>query len=114
MKGYHLKLNCKICDNKRIDDIKYIRTILLRLIDKIGMELLTTPVLVRAKKGEPDGITGFIVITTSHISIHTFTKENMFFLDIFSCKKFDYDKASDFIIDAFSVKNCFRNMEIRE
>lgn len=40
------------------------------------------------------GITGFQVISTSHISMHAWPLQNFFSLDAFSCKSFDAELAA--------------------
>jgi S-adenosylmethionine decarboxylase len=44
------------------------------------------------------GVSGFVIIAESHISIHTFPDRNTAFVDIFSCKQFDIHKAVDYIV----------------
>ena len=46
------------------------------------------------------GITG-IVIAESHLSIHSFEDKGYSFIDIFSCKDFDIQKAVDTTIELF-------------
>jgi len=50
------------------------------------------------------GISGFVVIAESHISIHTFPERNYINIDIFSCRPFDSDKALRDIKTFFSLK----------
>ena len=44
-------------------------------------------------KPEDSGVTGFVIIAESHISIHTFPRKNYVNIDIFSCRPFDHDRA---------------------
>jgi S-adenosylmethionine decarboxylase len=53
---------------------------------------------------EDKGVTGFVIIAESHISIHTFQEKNYAFVDVFSCKDFDYDTAAQYIIEALECK----------
>ena len=46
-----------------------------------------------APKPEDSGVSGFVIIAESHISIHTFPRKNYVNIDIFSCRPFDHDKA---------------------
>lgn len=43
------------------------------------------------------GTTGIVVISTSHISIHTWQLRNFFQLDVFSCKDFDGELALAYV-----------------
>jgi S-adenosylmethionine decarboxylase len=47
------------------------------------------------------GVSGFVMIAESHISIHTFPDRSYTNIDIFSCKNFDEDLALSLINDAF-------------
>jgi S-adenosylmethionine decarboxylase len=57
-----------------------------------------------AKKPEDWGISGFVLIAESHISIHTFPDKNYLSLDIFSCKEFDADHAISYVNNLFVVQ----------
>ena len=41
-----------------------------------------------------EGISAFVMIAESHISIHTFPEKDYVFMDVFSCKSFDAEKAA--------------------
>ena len=54
---------------------------------------------------EDAGVSGFVIIAESHISIHTFPKRNYVNIDIFSCKSFDNDRALADAKDLFELEN---------
>jgi len=54
-------------------------------------------------KPEDWGVSGFVIIAESHISVHTFPEKQYFSIDIFSCKEFDQDKALEFIKEFFKT-----------
>lgn len=54
----------------------------------MGMVPLVEPIIKIVSDANP-GITGIQVITTSHISVHTFFKQRQAFVDVFSCKEFN-------------------------
>lgn len=70
-----------------------------RLLDeypaRIGMTKIAEPRVIRYREGNPRdwGISGFVFIAESHISIHTFSQRNYVNVDVFSCKDFDADLA---------------------
>ena len=70
-----------------------------RLLDEfpaeIGMTKISTPQVVWYAEGQPEdwGISGFVFIAESHISIHTFVERCYVNVDVFSCKDFDADRA---------------------
>ena len=61
----------------------------------IGMTKISTPYVLRYVGAEPEewGISGFVLIAESHISIHTFVERCYVNIDVFSCKDFDADRA---------------------
>jgi S-adenosylmethionine decarboxylase len=73
------------------------------LPDKIGMTKITQPYVFpySGLVPEDEGITGVVIIAESHISIHTFPLKNYAFIDIFSCKPFDWSNISDIIKETF-------------
>jgi len=101
--GPHLMLDLSECDQKRINDLDFIFQFLSILPDKIGMVKITQPYVFPYAGLVPEdkGITGFVVIAESHLSIHTFVEKGYAFVDLFSCKPFDTDRARNFIIEAF-------------
>ena len=72
-----------------------VRQFLTDYPDALEMTRITEPsVLVYdAPKPEDSGVSGFVIIAESHISIHTFPRKNYVNIDIFSCRPFDHDKA---------------------
>ncbi len=104
--GPHLMLDLSECDQKRINDLDFIFNFLNTLPGKIGMAKITQPYVFPYTGLVPEdrGITGFVVIAESHLSIHTFTEKGYAFVDLFSCKRFDTDMARDLIIEAFISK----------
>tara|TARA_A100001037_G_scaffold306707_1_gene354347 strand:- start:10708 stop:11157 length:450 start_codon:yes stop_codon:yes gene_type:complete len=64
---------------------------------ELNMTRITDPQVVTYTdaKGDDSGISGFVIIAESHISVHTFPNRNYVNIDIFSCKDFDTEKALD-------------------
>ncbi|HLD89261.1 MAG TPA: S-adenosylmethionine decarboxylase [Candidatus Nanoarchaeia archaeon] len=91
--GVHLIINAKKCNLRKLNDMQFIYNLLDTLPGKIGMNKLTLPYLVRGADYDP-GITGFLIIETSHVSIHTFTDKNFAAMDVYSCTHFDAGKLA--------------------
>jgi S-adenosylmethionine decarboxylase len=66
---------------------------------EIGMTRISQPFVVKYVGNTPEdwGISGFVFIAESHISVHTFVEQCYVNIDVFSCKDFDAEK---------SVKDC--------
>src|SRR5688572_26192810 len=54
-------------------------------------------------KPEDWGVSGFVLIAESHIAIHTFPDRGYVWVDVFSCKEFETEGATDIIVDAFGL-----------
>ncbi len=113
--GPHLTLDLGKCNPKKLSDLNFIFKFLNDLPTKIGMTKITQPYVFEYSGLVPEdkGITGFVVIAESHISIHTFQDKDYAFVDIFSCKYFDYEKVKKILIDAFESKNPQTNVIMR-
>jgi S-adenosylmethionine decarboxylase len=55
-------------------------------------------------KVEDSGVSGFVIIAESHISIHTFPRRDYVNIDVFSCKPFDNERALRDVKDLFSLE----------
>ncbi|MEO8580959.1 MAG: S-adenosylmethionine decarboxylase [Patescibacteria group bacterium] len=91
--GLHLMLDAYGVDPSKLSDMKLIFKYLNDLPKIIDMKKLTTPYVVDCDATEsgkdPGGISGFVMIAESHISIHTFAKRGFFTMDCYSCNNFE-------------------------
>ncbi len=93
-------------DNTKMTDESFIYEFLDSYPGHIDMNKITEPKVTRymGPKEEDWGISGFVMIAESHISIHTFPDRQYVNIDIFSCKDFDDKKAIDRIIETFALE----------
>jgi S-adenosylmethionine decarboxylase len=72
---------------------------------EINMTKISEPFVLQytGEKPEDWGVTGFVIIAESHISVHTFPERGYVWVDVFSCKEFEADGAVDRIIETFSL-----------
>jgi S-adenosylmethionine decarboxylase len=103
--GPHLTFDIKCKNTDALNDYTKVFKFLHELPDKIGMTKITQPYVFpyAGLVPEDEGITGIVIIAESHISIHTFPLKNYAFIDIFSCKPFDWSNISNIIKDKFQV-----------
>ncbi|MBF0216194.1 MAG: adenosylmethionine decarboxylase [Candidatus Omnitrophica bacterium] len=104
--GPHLMMDLRECNEEKLRDYHHIFNILDKLPEMIGMTKITQPYVFPYSGLVPEdkGITGTVIIAESHISIHTFQVKDYCFVDIFSCKEFDVDFASNYIARAFESR----------
>lgn len=57
-----------------------------------------------------EGVSGFVMIAESHISIHTFPDQDYVFMDIFSCRNFDANTAIRYLVEAFEATKYEKNI----
>lgn len=113
--GPHLTLDLKGCNKEKLADFDLVFDVLNNLPEKIGMTKITQPYVFKYSGLVPEdkGITGFVVIAESHISIHTFELKDYVFIDLFSCKPFDYEYAARYLAEAFECAKPTINVIMR-
>lgn len=101
---YHLTLDAIGCKNTdALRDLSFLYDLLDELPGRIGMLLIMPPILRKWLK-PPDlenGVSGFVLIAESHISIHTFPEKQRFYFDCFSCKEFDAPEVLRILYEFF-------------
>lgn len=103
--GLHLTLDGYGCSQERITNLDTIYEFLEHCPDLIRMTKIMPPYVFKyhGKVPEDWGLSGFVLIAESHISVHTFPDRAYLSLDIFSCKDFDYQQAVDYVIEFFGI-----------
>ena len=103
--GHHLMLDGYGCDSERLQDINYIYDFLNDYPEKMSMNKIMPPYVFRyeAKNTDEWGISGFVLIAESHISIHTFPQNDYLSLDIFSCRPFNVNHAIATVTEYFRI-----------
>ena len=91
----HLTIDGYDGDPRKLGDIELIRAFLDRFPDEIGMTRVAPPQVYTYRGQKPDdwGVSGFVLIAESHITVHTFPTRGYVNVDIFSCMWFDADES---------------------
>jgi len=105
-------------DPDQLADENVVRVILDRYPEEMGMTKITQPMVLRYTGSKPEdwGVSGYVMIAESHISMHTFPERRLIWADIFSCKDFDAapvleDLKRRFGLREMSVQILERNLE---
>lgn len=109
--GYHLILDMYECDPEAVRSFEKCYFYLDKLPELMKTHKQSPPFLVWTdKKRFPDkaGLSGWIPIVESGISIHTVIPTNFVSIDIYSCKKFDPTMIKRF------TKRIFKPQRIEE
>ena len=91
----HLAVDGFGADQEKLTDEGLILRFLEEYPETLGMKKISLPQVhvYRGPVHEDWGISGFILIAESHISVHTFPDRGYVNIDIFSCKDFDADAS---------------------
>lgn len=102
----HLILNAVV--NFPINDEKSCEKFLSDLVDIVDMEVLVPASARYCDIPGNEGVTGTIVITTSHMSIHIWPqKPNPHIrMDVYSCKDFNPQDVIDFVDKTMQIVEC--------
>lgn len=98
-------------DPDKLADENVVRVILDQVPELMGMTKITQPYVLRYTGSKPEdwGVSGFVMIAESHISMHTFPERRLVWADVFSCKDFDPQPVLDEIKRLFAL----REMEVQ-
>jgi S-adenosylmethionine decarboxylase len=104
--GPHLIFDGHGCPAARLGDFGALYRLLDGLPDRIRMTKIMPPYVFRhGVAGESsEGLSGFVLIAESHVSIHTFPTRKFVNVDIFSCENFDVEDALAALREAFAPK----------
>jgi S-adenosylmethionine decarboxylase len=110
--GLHLMLDGYGCDPRKLSSEDFVRAFLDDFPESIGMTKLMRPYVHSYEL--PDlrhrGVSGFVLIAESHVSIHTFPLDGYVSIDVFSCKSFDTVFAEREIIRRFGIDRIEKNI----
>jgi len=100
-----LMLDCYGCSSEKLTDTVFLRDLLDEFPAKIKMTKVTSPCVFKYEAPAPQdsGVSGVVLISESHISLHTFPDKNHVFIDIFSCKEFDINFACQELVSLFGA-----------
>jgi S-adenosylmethionine decarboxylase len=78
-------------DPDQLADENAVRVVLEEYPEIMGMTRITQPHVLRYVGSKPEdwGVSGYVMIAESHISMHTFPERRLVWADVFSCKDFD-------------------------
>lgn len=99
----HLIVDGYYCNQQALSDSKGLMNFLGTFPEIISMNAISEPQVqeYHGSKSEDWGLSGFVLIAESHISVHTFPEKNFVNVDIFSCKHFDVYSSVEVIKKQF-------------
>ncbi|MBI2098164.1 MAG: adenosylmethionine decarboxylase [Candidatus Wildermuthbacteria bacterium] len=85
---------------KKLDDLKFVAQSLKEAARICGASILHT----KFHRFSPHGITGYILLAESHISIHTWPECGYAAVDVFTCGLMDTEKAVQYLVEKFAAQ----------
>lgn len=100
--GRHILAEVYGCDFEVLNDLKKVESILVNAALAAGAEIRETTF----HKFSPQGISGVVVISESHLAVHTWPELGYAAVDVFTCgNTVDPWKACRYIVNGFHAKN---------
>ncbi len=96
--GFHFMLDCYCCNPEHLDNIDSCYRFLDELVEIVGATKQTQPYVFRTPdefEGK-EGLSGWVPLVESGISIHTLTTNRFISLDVYSCKEFNRESVIEF------------------
>lgn len=111
----HLMLELYGCDRQLLVNEALIRSVLDKYPTRVGMEKVSPVHLYDIETSNPldAGLSGFVVIAQSHISLHAWPEYGEVDIDICSCKEFSQEDAIAFAKEAFQTDDVETHFVVR-
>lgn len=98
--GKHIKYQVYGAAFENLKDVPLVERLLTELVHASGMRLLDRPCVYDIRQElermgvdpdpkEPEGVTGIVVLSTSHAAVHTWPHRGYAVVDVYSCADFD-------------------------
>ena len=100
-RNYHLIADLSKCDTQALKNKEGIKALIRDIIKLAKMKPLGNVIIEEQVRSQHDGITAIQIIKTSNIAIHCFNKSKSVFIDLHSCKKFDWEPIAALCIRHF-------------
>ncbi len=100
--GKHLLLELAGCNQKALNDLAHIKSVLTVAAELAGATVLNSVF----HQFTPQGVTGALILAESHITAHSYPEHGRISIDMFTCgKKCSPENVIDFLIASFEAKS---------
>lgn len=107
--GVHLTLDGYGGSPHLLAEAGHVLVCLSELPERLGMQKLAEPLLVELghhSDKDPGGVSGFVIIAESHVSIHTFPLRGFVSADVYTCQnKLDTEQICQYFANAFRLQD---------
>ncbi|WP_110114078.1 adenosylmethionine decarboxylase [Bacillus sp. CGMCC 1.16541] len=98
--GRHVISELWGCDFDKLNDMEYIEKTFVDAALKTGAEVRE----VAFHKFAPQGVSGVVIISESHLTIHSFPEHGYASIDVYTCGDLDPTIAADYIAEALNAQ----------
>ena len=100
--GKHVLLELKDCDREVLNDLSFLKGILLAATSEVGATILGDSF----HQFSPHGVSGVVIIAESHLFVHTWPECGYASVDIFTCgDSVQPEKAAQKLVRELGSKN---------
>lgn len=103
----HVTLDLYGCKPELLADRTFLLGVLEEYPERINMVKIGPAELRYIKTSNPldDGYSGFVIIATSHVSLHAWEPYRMVNIDVFSCEEFSVEDVVAFARETFQAQD---------
>jgi S-adenosylmethionine decarboxylase len=105
--GRHVISELWGCDFEKLNNMELIEQVFVDAALKSGAEVRE----VAFHKFAPQGVSGVVIISESHLTIHSFPEHGYASIDVYTCGDLDPNIAADYIAEALNAQTR-ENIEI--
>lgn len=98
--GRHVISELWGCNFDKLNSMESIEKIFVEAALKSGAEIRE----VAFHKFAPQGVSGVVIISESHLTIHSFPEHGYASIDVYTCGNLDPNVAADYIANALGAK----------
>ncbi|ADU31451.1 adenosylmethionine decarboxylase [Evansella cellulosilytica] len=99
--GRHVIAELKDCNLEKLIDMQYMERVFVDAALEAGAEVRE----VVFHKFAPYGISGVVIISESHLTIHSFPEHKYASIDIYTCGDLDPHVAANYIMGSLEAKS---------
>jgi spermidine synthase len=96
----HLVVDAFGCSAAALDDVNLLSHLLTEAAKRVGVQVLHS----YFHRFQPQGVTGAMVISTSHLAIHTWPENRYAAFDIFTCGEGDVRAAAESVLECLGAE----------
>jgi S-adenosylmethionine decarboxylase len=98
--GRHVISELWGCDVEKLNNMEFIERTFVDAALKSGAEIRE----VAFHKFAPHGVSGVVIISESHLTIHSFPEHGYASIDVYTCGELDPNIAADYIADTLHAQ----------